>query len=126
MDAVPRRLRRLCLIGALFLGGLGQVWGGEAQRFVAGIDDLPLAPGLEEVPGAVVFDKPDGRIVEADAGGRVPAAAVRAFYRAVLPAFGWTPAGELGFVRGGEALRIEIVERDGALAVHFSIAPRIP
>ena len=92
MDAVPRRLRRLCLIGALFLGGLGQVWGGEAQRFVAGIDDLPLAPGLEEAPGAVVFDKPDGRIVEADAGGRVPAAAVRAFYRAVLPAFGWTAA----------------------------------
>ena len=126
MDATLRRLRRLGIIGALCLGALGQVWGGEAQRFVAGVDDLPLPPGLEEAPGAVVFDKPDGRIVEADARGPLQAATVRSFYRAVLPAFGWTQAGELSFVRGDETLRIEIAETDGALTVHFSIAPRAP
>ena len=126
MDARLRRLRRLGMIGALCLGLLAPTWGGEALRFVAGVDDLPLAPGVEETPGAVVFDKPDGRIVEADARGRVRAAAVRGFYSSVLPAFGWTEAGELSFVRGDEALRIEIAERGGALAVHFSIAPRRP
>ena len=96
----------------------------DGQRFVGGIDELPLAPGLEESPGAIVFDKPDGRIVAADAAGALDAAGVRAFYRAVLPAFGWTVAGDLDFIRGGEALRIEIAGRDGALTVHFSISPR--
>ena len=104
--------------------GAAAAWAEDARRFVGGVDELPLAPGLEETSGAVVFDKPGGRIVEADAAGALEAAEVRAFYRSVLPAFGWTAAGGLDFVRGGEALRIEIAEKNGALSVHFSISPR--
>ena len=97
----------------------------ETQRFVGGVEELPLAPGLAESAGAVVFDKPGGRIVEAEATGAVgDAAAVRRFYRSVLPAFGWSAAGDLEFVRGEEALRIEIGERDGTLSVQFSLSPR--
>ena len=119
-----RAAARAVLVLALACGAAA-VSGQDAQRFVAGIDELPLAPGLEEAPGAVVFDKPGGRIVEADATGDVSAAAaVRSFYDSVLPAFGWTAAGDLDFVRGGETLAIEIAERDGTLGVHFSISPR--
>jgi hypothetical protein len=47
------------------------------NAFVDGIDDLPLMPGLVGVGDqSVVFDKPDGRIVQAVATGRVRAAAV--------------------------------------------------
>jgi hypothetical protein len=105
--------------------GVTVAWAEGAQRFVGGLDELPLAPGLEESPGAVVFDKPGGRIVEADATGAAgDADAVRRFYRSVLPAFGWAAAGDLDFVRGEEALRIEIAERNGTLNVHFSVSPR--
>ncbi len=110
---------------ALALSAASVAVGQDAKRFVAGVDELPLAPDLTEEPGAVVFDKPGGRIVEADAtGAPSDAAAVRRFYVSVLPAFGWRVAGDLDFVRDGEALAIEITERDGTLGVHFSITPR--
>ena len=109
---------------ALALGAAAG-WAAEAQRFVGGLDELPLAPGLTESAGGVIFDKPGGRIVEVDATGAAgDAAAVRRFYRSVLPAFGWSAAGDLEFVRGEEALAIEIGERNGILNVHFSISPR--
>jgi hypothetical protein len=105
--------------------GVAAAWGQGGQRYVGGLDELPLAPGLEESPGAVVFDKPGGRIVEADATGAPgDAEAIRRFYRSVLPAFGWAAAGDLDFVRGEEALSIEIAEHGGTLKVHFSISPR--
>src|SRR5215469_8306568 len=43
-----------------------------ANGFVVGTEDVPLMPGLAPVPGSsLVFDKPEGRIVEAQASGKV-------------------------------------------------------
>src|SRR3546814_17721527 len=54
---------------------------GAGSGYVAGIPDLPLMPGLKELPDSgLVFDKPGGRIVEAFARGDVTAQAVIAFY----------------------------------------------
>src|SRR6516225_1961715 len=79
-----------------------------ANGFVAGTEDVPLMPGLAPVPGSsLVFDKPEGRIVEAQASGKVTRAAARAFYGASLPQLGWTAAGADAWRREGEVLRLD-------------------
>jgi hypothetical protein len=93
--------------------------------FVGGVEDLPLMPGLVEVPEArVVFDKPGGRIVEAFAVGSVATAAVRNFYAQALPQLGWRPAGGDRYLREDEVLALDIGADGDAATVRFSISPR--
>ncbi|MSP81739.1 MAG: hypothetical protein EXQ94_02120 [Alphaproteobacteria bacterium] len=96
-----------------------------AQGFVTGIDDLPLMLGLAEVAGqGTVFDKAEGRIVEAYAVGNLTTADVADFYLATLPQLGWREVGELAWRREGEELAITFEETGGGLTVRFSLAPR--
>lgn len=103
-----------------------------ADGFVAGIDDLPLMPGLTAMPeGSVAFDSPAGRIVEAYAAGTTTRAAVSDFYRRTLPQLGWQPAGDNAFRREGERLRLDFPERApagagagrGRIVVRFFLSP---
>ena len=94
--------------------------------FLSGIADLPLMPGLaEQFEAGLVFDNQDGRIVRATAIGRLQAAAVRRYYRAALPALGWRPVGADRYLREGELLRLELMPRDGGIAVGFALAPSL-
>jgi hypothetical protein len=94
-----------------------------AAGFVPGTEDVPLMPGLAPTEKPVVFDKPQGRIVEAAARGKVTRDGVRRFYKETLPGLGWREeAGE--WRREAEALRIETKGRDGDLRVEFSLSPR--
>jgi hypothetical protein len=96
-----------------------------AADFVAGTEDLPLMPGLEQVDaGSVVFDKPEGRIVEAKAHGKLARATVRSFYDATLPQLGWSAAGANAWRREGEVLRLDFHGRDGDLTVGFTLSPQ--
>jgi hypothetical protein len=104
--------------------------------FLSVIDDVPLMAGLQEVPdSAVVFDKPEGRIVEVQAAGTLDMVAVASFYRQALPQFGWNPdpaAKEsstrrlirLTFVRDSERLTVEVERAEGKTAASFALAPR--
>jgi len=93
--------------------------------FVADIADLPLMPGLSEVPDAgVTFDKASGRIVEAFAHGAVAATAVRRFYRGTLPQLGWDRLGRDAYAREGERLTLDYLGEDGDLTVRYTLAPR--
>jgi hypothetical protein len=95
-----------------------------AQGFVAGTEDVPLMPGLQPVEGsALTFDKPQGRIVEAQAKGALARGAVQRFYAATLPELGWTPAGADAWRREGETLRLDFHGPDGALTVGFTLSP---
>ncbi len=95
------------------------------DTFIAGIADLPLMAGLSEDTGsALMFDKPDGRIVEAYASGPVSRQAVTDFYRATLPQLGWRHQDNLEFTREGEILRIAFTEHDGTAVVRFTLSPR--
>ena len=127
---LPRRLARLAVGFLLALSALGAqgpapaALAGEAAAFMAGVADLPLMPGLAEVPDAgVVFDKPAGRIVEAYAEGAVSRAAVTAFYIRTLPNLGWRAKAEALFQREGELLRLGFMGDDGALVVRFTLQP---
>ena len=96
-----------------------------ADRFVDGIEDLPLMPGLESVPEAsVAFDGLAGRIVVAFAEGVVAMTDVRAFYDATLPQLGWDRVGSDRWARSGEELTLDaVIERSG-LVVRFELVPR--
>jgi hypothetical protein len=95
-----------------------------ADVFVPGTEDLPLMPGLTAVANSgVVFDKPQGRIVEASARGKVTRDAVRRFYGETLPGLGWV-ADKDGWRRESEELKIDFKGRDGDLTVGFTLTPR--
>lgn len=116
---------RLLLLSLLWLGLLAGAVSAEEPRYLSEIQDLPLMPGLVEVVGAgLVFDKPNGRIVETYARGNVEAAAVTSFYRSTLPQLGWRLAGDGGFVREGETLVIETEPGEAGLTVRFVLRPR--
>jgi len=96
----------------------------ESGTFVIGIEDLPLMDGLvEDLAAGLVFDKPEGRIVEANAAGVVNISEVREFYAATLGQLGWQPAGNGDYQREDESLRITISGTDGAVTVQFSLSP---
>ena len=95
-----------------------------ADSFVAGTEDVPLMQGLVPVEsGALVFDKPEGRIVEAQARGKLARSAVRDFYRATLPQLGWQALAGNSWRREDEMLRLEIRGRDGDVTVGFTLSP---
>jgi hypothetical protein len=114
-------MARLAALIALLAASLALA----AEGFVPGTEDLPLMPGLAAVAGTeIVFDKPEGRIVEAQATGSLSREAVRKFYGETLPGLGWTPAGAQKWRREKETLAIDIKGRDGAVTVGFTLTPR--
>ncbi len=95
-----------------------------AEEFVAGTEDVPLMPGLIFVAGSeLVFDKPEGRIVEAQAQGALSRAKVQAFYAASLPQLGWKKIGADHWQRDAERLKLDFRGQDGHLTVGFTISP---
>ena len=119
---IMRSLFILCITLALLLGAEKL---SAASKFIPGINDLPLMPGLvlkSETP--VVFDTPGGRIVEVFAFGNIPSTRIRSFYGDTLPQLGWQPSGRNEFQRDKERLKIEISdENSGGRVVRFSVVP---
>jgi hypothetical protein len=96
-----------------------------ADEFVAGTEDVPLMPGLVTVTGkSLAFDKPEGRIVEAEARGPITRAKARDFYNTTLPQLGWSADGADRWRREGEVLRIVYDGKDGNLVVGFTLSPQ--
>lgn len=99
-----------------------RAWAGE---FVAGTEDVPLMPGLKLVAGSdLVFDKPEGRIVEAQAQGALSRVKVQAFYAASLPQLGWKRIGADHWQREAELLKLDFRGQDGHLTVGFTLSPQ--
>ena len=112
----------LCLlIPAL---SLGQAATQEPGRYFTELPDLPLMPGMAEMPDAgVSFDKPEGRIVEVYAQGTGTSEEVLRFYRRALPQLGWTAAGPRRFRREGEVLDLEVQTAGGLVTLRCALHP---
>ena len=125
-SAVRRHRLSVVLFVVIALSGGGAVPAlAQAQSYIAQVEDLPLMPGLAEIEGAgVVFDKPDGRIVEAFAQGDVEWEDVLGFYRKTLPQLGWRAVGTASFQRESETLSLDLLDGGGALIVRFTLVPR--
>jgi len=97
-----------------------------AGAYVPGTEDVPLMHGLAPVTEApIVFDKPQGRIIEATTKGAVRRSDVVAFYAASLPQLGWHDAGQQRFERDGERLSLDFGGSDGNLRVDFTLEPEL-
>ncbi len=121
----------MILLAAILIAGIGgPSFAAEPPgHFLSGFEDLPLMDGLtEQADSGVVFDKPDGRIVERYASGPLSLDSAVDFYRKTLPQLGWQPAKakaarHLAFQREGESLDIEFKTAGSELVVRFSVAP---
>jgi hypothetical protein len=84
---------------------------GAQTRFLDGLVDVPLAPGLSSAAeGGLAFEGPEGRILIATVVAEGPSNPVLDWYATALPGLGWRPTlaqdGGLAFTRGGERLEI--------------------
>jgi hypothetical protein len=115
-------------LAALLVVGAPMSASAAEPAYLGEVDDMPLPAGfVEDRQAGMVFDKPEGRIVDAVARGSGARADIVAFYREALPGLGWNAegsAGELRWHRDGEALRIEIAGSGATVTVRFHIAPR--
>lgn len=95
-------------------------------RFFRELNDIPLMPGLYELAqSAVIFDKPEGRIVEAAAVSETENInKIKAFYDSVLPQLGWVSAGGNVYTRAGESLKITVEVQGGLNTVRLMVSPR--
>jgi hypothetical protein len=114
----------LCL-AALPATAQGSADAGQGSAYVAGIPDLPLMPGLKELPDSgLVFDKPGGRIVDALAQGSMTPQSVITFYDQTLPQLGWQREGRGTYLREGERLEIDLGRDARSTTVHFRLFPQ--
>ena len=106
-------------------------WGLPAQaQYLSAAPDIPLAEGLQELAeGTLVFDKPQGRILQMTAAQEPGSSleAARQFYRASLPNLGWAARTSqdkniLTFTRKDETLRLTF----SADLVIFDLTPDAP
>lgn len=103
--------------------------------FLEGFDDVPLMPGFHELADSLlIFDKPDGKIIQSEACGAASWAAVRGFYTGALPQLGWRlePASKGGqpqslvFRREGDRLEIGVGKANlqhCSVKLRFSLTP---
>jgi len=100
--------------------------GAADPAFLAELEDVPLAPGLTENAGGMLFESPTGRIVEATAAATasVTAPQVQQFYMQTLPGLGWEPKPDGSFRRDNEVLRIDVDGSRRPVTVHFSVVPQ--
>jgi hypothetical protein len=98
--------------------------GWAADEFFSALPDLPVMPELvENRDAAVIFDKPEGRIVTLAAMGRVSREAVSQYYERALPQLGWTKTGPGRFQRDGEILNLKFFAKGKDLEVRISLLP---
>jgi hypothetical protein len=119
------------VLTALLLGVPAIVAAAEVAHFVTGMGDVPAMPGLRAAEnGALVFDKPGGRIVESVMQGRVERKAVLGFYAQTMPQLGWKRVADTRFEREGEELRLEFpaggtgAAKAGLTTIRFVLTPR--
>jgi len=127
MTALPATAR--AVLSALLLSVPAVAAAAEATQFVTGMGDVPAMPGLTLAEnGALLFDKPGGRIVESVMRGRVERRAVLAFYAQTMPELGWRRVADTRFEREGEELRLEFpgggAAKAGQITVRFILTPR--
>ncbi|MBT6442626.1 MAG: hypothetical protein HOK61_09395 [Alphaproteobacteria bacterium] len=128
------RLNQLAVfvVALALFGGLGEPLVRDAASadvsFLSALEDVPLMPGLtEDKAQGVVFDTPDGRIVESVANGKVAVDRVKQFYAAVLPQLGWQSlndlAGDMAYGREGEVLAMTVRLVQGGVVVRYAVSP---
>ena len=98
---------------------------GAAVQFISSLPDVPVIEGARDLPDeGLVFDKPDGRIIDAVLDlGALRKGEVLAFYTETLPQMGWFSLGEATFERDGELLQLLFHTVDGVSILKIRVMP---
>jgi hypothetical protein len=123
-----KKIKFFCFFCILFISALGDTaW---ADEFSDIMGDVPLMAGLiEDVDQRLVFDKPEGRIVQTVVFGHVFMKDARGFYLGLLPELGWAPDGIttegliFNFVREGEILELRFLPNHNEITIYFNLSP---
>lgn len=94
--------------------------------YVQVLSDIPLAPGLSlEEESQVIFDVPEGQIVEVATFGAADLVETQTFYKESLEALGWqaVPGKEWSYKRDEEFLEIFFDDGENDLQVKFRLMP---
>ncbi len=98
----------------------------ESTLFFETLQDVPAMPGLTELEEfTLVFDKPEGRIIEMVA--RIDGASVhdvRDYYRLSLPQLGWSRASQDNYLRGEEHLSLNFERENNDSFLRMTVQPR--
>ncbi|MEE2661517.1 MAG: hypothetical protein VYB39_00685 [Pseudomonadota bacterium] len=114
--------RKLC-IGIVFVGLILSL-PASSQNFFSQIEDLPIAPGMEEVdPGSLFFQSSSGRIVVAVASGEEKISVIRRFYTKSLPPLGWNFIQKGIYRRNSETLKLRFHQASGKVSIYLHIVP---
>jgi hypothetical protein len=112
----------LAMLAFISFGSSPTVFAGD--KFITGFSDLPIMPGMRELPDAdVSFDTTSGRIVIAFVKTDRKVNAVMVFYDRVLRQLGWEKKSSRTFMRDEEILTFDFVNDGDSLIVRFSIEP---
>lgn len=93
--------------------------------YFSALPDIPVMPGLQEVPArTVVFDKAEGKVVETLAAvGQTRFSEVLAFYDESLKQLGWKAIKPGLFVRENEQLLVKLEQDAEGSFVRFFLTP---
>ena len=115
--------RRKLGIVSVFVG-LALSVSATARSFFSQIEDLPIAPGMEEVgPAGLFFQSASGRIVVAVARGEEKISVIRRFYAKSLPPLGWHFVQTGIYRRNSEMLKIRFQQASGKVSIYLHIVP---
>lgn len=94
--------------------------------FFSAIQDMPIMPGMHELADqTVMFDKPQGRIIETVAEiDSVSKEQVQAYYKETLPQLGWSALEGDNYARGTEHLSLIFEEIEGERFLRVMLTPR--
>lgn len=94
--------------------------------FFTALQDIPLKPGLVELSDqTLIFDKPQGRIVESIAeieNGTQDD--IRLYYAQSLPQLGWEQEGKGAYSRKQERLKLTFEEFENKRFLRVMLEPR--
>ena len=100
--------------------------GQQPTLFFTALSDIPAMNGLIELEDyTLVYDKPEGRIIEMVArleGQSIEN--VRQYYKSTLPELGWRVVNDNLYARGAENLSLGYETRNGQSYVRFTIQPQ--
>lgn len=95
------------------------------QTLFMNLNDIPLMPGLEELPDhTLIFDKPGGRIIEsAMVAQDLDRESIESFYNQTLPQLGWVRIARNSFIRRNEKLYLSVEEEEEYSILFLRIEP---
>lgn len=104
-------MRLLVLAVCLFIGS-GTAALADQSEFLEALPDVPVMQGMEEMQDYIlVFDKPEGRIIETLVHtDDISQEQIRNYYSQTLPQLGWQKTSSDEFVRESEKLSLQYEE----------------